>query len=146
MTIYHLTIFLFKPKGQTTRTTTSTTTTTTHKPRGERRRPGSRKPKTTTATPMSPSAERVQLGSSSENGNIRFLCKINLSPHETAIIIVKAHLVTNSLNKLYQSAANFKIISNAEILPNEAYTLKPSGNATIVTVAKTSDPVYPQGN
>ncbi len=127
-----------KPKGHISHTTL--TTTTTAKPRGERRRPGS-KPRTSTARPAAeapPSAERVQLESGS--GNVRFICKINLSPQETAQITIKAHLVSNTLRQKYKNAAHFKITSNAEIVANEAYTLSPGANADITTLVKLRDP------
>ncbi len=129
-----------KPKGHISHTTL--TTTTTAKPRGERRRPGS-KPRTSTARPAAeapPSAERVQLESGTGSGNVRFICKINLSPQETAQITIKAHLVSNTLRQKYKNAAHFKITSNAEIVANEAYTLSPGANADITTLVKLRDP------
>jgi hypothetical protein len=134
--------YLFpKPKGHISHTTS---TTTTAKPRGERRRPGS-KPRSSTARPAAeapPSAERVQLesGFGTGSGNVRFICKINLSPQETAQITIKAHLVSNTLRQKYKNAAHFKITSNAEIVANEAYTLSPGANADITTLVKLRDP------
>ena len=81
-----------------------------------------------------PRAERVELETG--NRNSRFICKINLSPQERALITIKAHLVTDSVTKLYKNATQFKISSNAEIVPSESYTLSPSGLSNVVTLAR----------
>ena len=48
--------------------------------------------------------------------------------------------MSKTLRQKYKNAAHFKISSNAEIVPNEAYTLSPSAKADIMTLAKLKDP------
>jgi len=141
-------IFQLLAQGKTTTTPpTAATSATTQREKERKTDKGKSSASTATTTTTttsnlhSPDAERVQLTS----GNTHFLCKINLSPHETAVINVKARLYTKNLQKLYKNASQFKITSTAQFVPNESFKLDPSGHVTIATVAKVKDPVFQQG-
>ena len=144
--------FSVQPKNRRTTTastaaTAATPTTSATRPRGERRKPGKGKPVSTpapatTEDPSGPDSSRVTL----DSGNVRFLCKVSLSPNERAVITVRSRLFVRNLLKLHKNAAQFRIVSGAEFGPNESFRVEPSGSASVASVAKVKDPMFQQGS
>jgi hypothetical protein len=47
---------------------------------------------------------------------------------------------------LFKNGAKFEITSGAEILASDAFSISPSGNVSVTTVARVKDPAFQQSN